>query len=316
MIKESREKETTGEKLIGDEAKGEITIYNYTSSSKNFKEGTIIIGPGDLEFSLDVDVVATAASTPYINEKGEQVIPPGKEKVAVTALNVGPECNLASGTEFDIKGFPSSSYRAKNEKAFSGGTSRKIRVVSAEDREELLADLTAELEEKVKDELEKIAPEGKTILREGVLTSLVSRDFDKAVGAEVDQLKLELEMKAKTLAYSPLDLEYLLEGIISKIIPDGFVEKEKEIEQKEAEIDPEGMAVFKAYLKANLVPDLDIEEIKKNLSGKYQKVAEEYLENLPNFVRAEIIFNPRLPVRLMTFPRLAKNINIKIEIKE
>lgn len=314
-VKESKERNTTGEKLVGDRAKGEVTVHNFTSSSKSLKKETIVVGPDNLEFSLDVDIIVASASSTF-DENWNEVVSPGKTKVAVTASKIGPEYNLASGSEFDLKGYSSSSYRAKNEKAFSGGTSRKVRVVSAEDQEELLAELTAELEEKVKEELAKKAPEGKKILEEGILTSVVSRDFDKAVGAEAEKLELELEMKAKTPTYSPVDLNNLSERAIADSIPSGFVLKKIEIKTGEGKIKEEETAVFKAHLKAGLIPDLDLREIKKNLLGKYPEVGKEYLRSLPSFVRAEIAITPNLPPRLRMFPRFAKNIEVKIEIKE
>lgn len=314
-VKESKEGNATGEKLVGDKARGEVDIYNFTTSTKSFERGGVIVGPDNLEFSLDVDITVASASSTW-SEDWEKVITPGKTKVAVTSSKIGPEYNLASGSEFDVKGFSSSSYRARNEKAFSGGTSRKVKVVSAKDQEELLAGLTAELETKIKEELEKIAPQEKKILEEGILTSITSREFDKAVGAETETLRLDLEMKAKTLSYSESDLESLLGNVILDSIPSDFILKKMETETEGGEIKEEGNAVFKAHLNARLVPDLDLEEIKKNLTGKYPAVGEEYLRSLPSFVRAKITINPNLPPRLRVFPRFAKNIDIKIEIKE
>ena len=314
-VKESKEGNATGEKLVGDKTRGEIDLHNFTTSAKSFERGAVIVGPDNLEFSLDVDVAVASASSAW-SEDWEKVISPGKTKVTVTASKIGPEYNLASGSEFNVKEFSSSSYRARNEKAFSGGTSRKVEVVSAEDQEELLAGLTVELETKIKEELEKITPQEKRILEEGVLTSITNKEFDKAVGSETETLRLDLEMKAKTLAYSLSDLENLLEKVISDSIPSGFILKKMEMEAEGGEIKQEGNGVFKVHLNARLVPDLDLEEIKKNLMGKYHKIGEEYLRSLPNFVRAKIIITPNLPARLRVFPRFVKNIDIKVEIKE
>lgn len=314
-MQKSEEKKTSGEKLVGDKAKGEVAVYNFTNDIKGFKKGTVIVGPDEKEFSLDVDIIVASASSEF-DENWNQVISPGKTKVTVTALAIGPEYNLASGTEFNLQGHPSASFRAKNEKAFSGGTSRQVRVVAAEDQEKLLADLKAVLEKEIKSELANRAPEGKEILKEAILTSVVSREFSEAVGTEVDTLKLDLEMKAKALAYSPADLNNLLERVIAEFLPSGFVPKRKEIKPQKAEIDKEGKAVFEAFIKADLVPDLDQETIKSNLLGKYPGVAQEYLENLTGFVRAEIVIRPQLPARLRTLPRLAKNIDIKMEVKD
>jgi len=314
-IEGTREGEATGEKLVGDRAKGEVTLHNFTLSSKSFKKGTVIIGPDNSEFSLDVDVVVASASA-SLDENWDEVTTPGKTKVTVNATKIGPEYNLASGSEFQIKEHSSSSYRAKNEKAFSGGTSRKVRVVSVEDQEDLLNELTVELENKTKEELKNAAPEGKKILEKGVLTSVTNQEFDKAVGAETERFKLDLGMQVKALAYSNSDLDNLLEKIISDSIPAGFVSQEIETNIGEGEIKEEGNAIFKIHLEADLVPILDLEEIKKNLTGKYPEVGEEYLRSLPSFVKAKIVITPNLPSRLRVFPRFAKNIDIKIETQE
>jgi len=311
----SQEKETSGEKMIGEKAKGEVTIYNFTSETKSFPQGTIVIGPDDLSFSLDVDIVVDSASSSF-DEEWRKVDTPGKIKAAITALEVGPEHNLASETEFDIKGQPITSFRGKNSKALSGGTSRQVKVVSTQDRETLLEELSILLEQKVKEELISKAPEKKTILEQGILTSVVSSEFDNAVGAEAEKLKLELTTKAKTLTYFPDDLEALLLKMIVGSIPKGFVSKEMSTEIKEGKIDKEGKASLEVALKAGLLPDLDLEEVKTNLVGKDPQVGKDYLHGLPNFVKAEVMILPKMPSKLQTFPRLAKNIQIQLKIEE
>jgi len=314
-LKDSLEKETTGEKLVGDKARGEVTVYNFTDNSKSFNKGTVITSPDQKKFSLEVDITVASASSSF-DESWRQVITPGTTKVTVVALEIGPDYNLPSGTEFNIANYSPSSYRAKNEKAFSGGTSRKVQVVSTKDREELLNQLTARLEEKVKEELKKNIPQGKKILETAILTSIINRNFDKAVGTEADKLRLELEMKAKTLAYSASDLDSLVDEALADYIPQNFILKGKEVEIKEEKINEEGVAILKVYVKGNLIPDVDIEAIKKNLAGKYPSVANDYLQSLPSFTKVEMNISPKLPARLKTLPRLSKNISVKIEVRE
>lgn len=309
-------KETTGEKLIGEKAKGEITIHNFTTASKNFRAGTVVVGPDSFEFGLDADVAVASASASLDPDSWQEVITPGKTTVAISALQVGPEYNLASDSEFEIKGFSPVSYRAKNSKALSGGASRQVRVVSNQDREGLLESLTASLEEKMKEELAQKAPAGKVVLQEGILTTIADREFSQAVGAETDQLSLTMTMKAKTLAYASNDLEELLSQLIAGSIPEGFVLRELKTEIKKAEIAKEGKAVMEISLKAGLAPDLDLEQIKNNLVGKYPQVGREYLYSLPSLIKAEVLITPPLPVSLQTFPRRASNINIEIKVKE
>lgn len=314
-VKKVEEGLTSGEKLIGDRANGEVTVHNFTSGSKSFSKGAKIVGPNGKEFTLDIDITV-ASSSATLDENWDEITVPGKTKVMVSAAEIGPDYNLAADSEFTVKGFATSSYRAKNEKAFSGGTSRKVKVVSAEDQEALLAGVKNELESEIKEELKKMAPEDKEILEEGILTSVINQEFDKAVGVEADKFKLELEMQAKTLAFSPQDLQNLLERAVVDSIPQGFVLKKIETEKTEGKIEEDDKAVVKVYLKARLVPDLDLQEIKKNLGGKYPSIGKEYLKSFPNFSKAEVIITPNLPARLRVFPRFTKNIDIKIEIQD
>ncbi len=311
----NQQREASGEKLIGEKAKGEITIHNFTTSGRTFTKETTVVGPGNLEFTLDADVTVASASSSF-NEGWQEVITPGKTQVAMTAEQVGPEYNLASDSEFEIKGLATASYRAKNSKAFSGGASRQVKVVSAVDREALLESLTAEAEAKVIEELKSQAPAAKKILDQGILTAVISQEFSQAVGSEAETVGLAMTMKAKTLAYSADDLETLLAEMIADSVPEGFIVKELTTGIEESKITKEGKAVIKLNLKADLGPDLDLEEIKKNLSGKYPQVGQEYLESLPSFVKADVSIHPGLPARLQTFPRLVKNIKVEIKVKD
>lgn len=311
----NQQREASGEKLIGEKAKGEITIHNFTASGRTFTKGTTVVGPGNLEFALDVDVTVASASSSF-NEGWQEVITPGKTQVVITAEQVGPEYNLAGDSEFEIKGLATASYRAKNSKALSGGASRQVKVVSGADQAALLESLTTEAEAKIIEALKSQAPAAKKILDQGILTTVVNQEFSQAVGSEAETVSLAMTMKAKTLAYSTDDLETLLAEMITDSVPEGFVIKELTTSIEESKITKEGEAVINLNLKADLGPDFDLEEIKRNLSGKYPQVGEEYLESLSSFIRADISIQPKLPARLQTFPRLVKNIKVEIKVKD
>jgi hypothetical protein len=126
-----------------------------------------------------------------------------------------------------------------------------------------------------------------------------------------------LKTNFSVFVYSEEELKTLVAEMIEDKIPAGF-----EFKKEESEIDFElqkvtkvGVAIFKARLSANLLPQIDLEEVKKNLVGKYPQFGKAYLDNLSNVVGTEIKITPRLPSRLLTFPRMAKNIEIEIQVK-
>jgi len=311
VVAGQKKKTTTGTKLVGEPARGEVTIYNGTSAQKTFEGGTVLIGPAGIKFTLDEKVTVASQS----GTAAEPV--PGKAKAKVTAVVIGSEGNLAAGTEFSIANFSKSDYVAKNEEAFSGGTSREVQVVAKEDQEKLVEELTEELKGKAKEELEKKVPSGKKLVEESLAWKIEEKNFDKKVGEEGNELSLNLKISFTALIFSEKDFQQLAEEEIKKAIPPGFEYKPEETETKFTfkNITKEGVAVFDAYFKASLFPILDLEAIKKNLAGKYPEIGKAYLGSLPQVDSYEAKIYPRFPGRLATFPWLAKNIKIEIRKK-
>lgn len=304
--------ETTGTEIIGEPARGEVIIFNRTESLKKFPAETVIAGPGELKFLFDENVtVASESAGPDYTKI------PGKATVSVTAVEIGTEGNLAGGSEFSIADFSTSDYIARNEGAFTGGTSREVRVVSEEDQKNLSSALTSELRQKAIQELSQRLPSELKLLEESLSDKVARKDFSQDVGAEADKLSLFLQLEFSALTYKEEEFKNLIENQIQGTIPAGFEFKkeESEINFELVKVEENGSAIFTATLRANLLPKLDLEEIKANIAGKYPEVGKFYLDNLPNVVDFEAEIRPRLPGKLQTFPRLAKNIQIEIRLK-
>lgn len=303
---------TTGTKLVGDPAKGEITIYNRTQAEKTFNAGMEITGPSNLKFSLDDQVIVASESA-----GSDYTRIPGKAKVKVTAIAIGTEGNFAAGTEFSLANYAKSDFIARNEGAFSGGTSREVQVVSKKDQEKLINDLTEELKGKGLEELITKISSDKGLIKESLTGKVIDQNFDKDVGEEAVEVKLKLKIKFTTLSYSEQEFKSLIQEEIQKAVPEGFEYRPEESETSFTlkEVTKSGVAVFSAHLKTYLFPLLDIEGIKQNLSGKKMAIGESYLLSLPNVDSFEAQINPRLPERLVVFPRNSKKIKIEVRVK-
>ncbi|MDO8302243.1 MAG: hypothetical protein Q7T18_03285, partial [Sedimentisphaerales bacterium] len=124
--------DTTGVKLVGDRAKGTVTIFNKTTSVKNFAAGTKLAA-GALAFTLDSDASVSAASVQE-NSPGSSTTNFGQADIKVTASAIGADSNLGKDTKLTIASFDSNTYSATAKESFSGGSSREVRVISAEDK--------------------------------------------------------------------------------------------------------------------------------------------------------------------------------------
>ncbi len=309
-VEGEKEINTTGTKLVGDKAKGKVAIYNRTSQEKILPTGTIITGPEGLEFTLNegVTVASESAGSDYVKI-------PGKAEIEVTAVAIGSEGNLAADSEFSVANLAKSDFVAKNESSFGEGSSREVQVVAEEDEDKLLAELQSELEEEALADLKTKLTPGQKLVEESLLTQVTEKSFDKKVADEADKIKLTLQIKTTALSFQEDEFKQLAEVEIRNLVPSDFdYDPEKtEIEFESEESTKEDVFAFQARFKADLVPKLNLEEIKKNLLGKKPVIGKTYLSNLPNVVSFEAQINPKFPESIATFPRLLKRINIEVE---
>lgn len=305
--KGDKTEETTGQKTVGEKAKGGVTIFNI-GNSKNLAAGTVLTGPGGLKFTLD-QVVSVAS--------GSALGGPGQARANITAADIGADYNLAGGSEFAIANVDKSVLAAKNESALTGGTSRQIQAVSEEDQKNLLVRLTEELKAKGKSDLIANVPSGKKFIEESITTKESSRSFNHKVNDEASSLTLSLKVKVKALIFSQDDLLNLIEKQIANSIPGDYEAKKEEI-KTQLEIlksKEDGSALVKVVIAANLLPKIQNETIVQSIKGKTPQDARTYLSQLPGFADAEIEISPSLPAVILRLPRTEKNIEIEIKSK-
>ena len=303
------EMESSGEALVGDKAKGSVTIYNKTSQAKTFSKGTALAGPKELKFTLDEEVaVASSSST-------TEGITFGKADVSVTAEQIGTESNLDPGTEFSITSFAASSYSAKNGASLSGGTAKTARVVAKADQEKLTDDLKLKLIGEARDELKAGLSTAEIVLDVPVSEEVVKQQFSKAVGEEAEKLSLAMQLKLTMFAVKQTDLTTVLLSRLQETVPENFSVEPNSTNLEIKSVTPEeDKTAFLAQAKLALMPKYDEAEIKTRIAGRYPKVVQEYFATLANFKRAEIIMSPKLPARLSTLPRRTEKIQIEIRI--
>ena len=128
-----------------------------------------------------------------------------------------------------------------------------------------------------------------------------------------------LTLKVKAVAVDKTSLVEMAKNLLTSRVPQGFVLKSEAIETDfQFKGEKDGVYEVAVLVKADLLPQVDPDEVVKNITGKYPDLAEEYLtKNIPGFVRAEIRFNkPRFPGRLGTLPRVSKHIEVTISAEE
>ena len=306
-LKDSKTIQTTGKKNIGSPAKGTVTIYNKSTQERSLDKGTVLLA-NNLKFTLDDDIKIASAS-----DTGEGLTF-GKSDAFVTANAIGTDGNLPQDTQFSLADYLSSEFSAKANKTFSGGTSRQVDAVSKTDRDNLLDELTKSLKLQGESEIRTKVGNDEQILDNSVSFETTNSAFDKDAGDEGSELTLNLEGKVTGITYKTSDLNSLAEKYITDTIPSGFKFSDNgtALEAKSVDIQDDGTVKISAFLKASLLPIIDLENIKKSLAGKSIEETQNYLRGRDNITGVEINIDSPLPIEKNMLPRNPANISISI----
>ncbi len=307
----SQSTDSTGKKTTGEKAKGEVIIYNKTSSAKLFPEGTVIFSGDGLKFITDQQASVSAQTE---TDGGTTY---GKQKVNVTASSFGTKYNLPSGTKFKVGDFAAASYEAKNESTLSGGSSRDVTVISKEDQDKLLKGLSATLLIKAKTDLLSQQNDKQKVIDGSIDSTINKKQFSKKTDEESKDLSLDLSMEFKGLSYNDQDLKSLMERLSSADLPSGYTyvsqNAQNRVEVKEVKKD--GTVVLKVKFTAKLLPKINVADVQNSLKGKSYNSGVLYLKTLPNINSTEVTIKPKLPGFLYAFPRVLQNISVEIRSK-
>lgn len=292
----------SGSKSVGESAKGEITVFNWTNSSTTFDSGTGIISKSGIQFSLDdsVEIASRSASAP------------GQSKANITAQEFGSSANLDAGNQFTFQEFDEISYSAQNDAPITGGSERQITIVTQEDMDRLEELLLKTLTEQARDSL-KNKSAGEQILDDAIIIKVLNKAFDKNADEEASIVNLDLEVEASTLIYNEKDLKNLLAQTNQNETPNNLTIRAENIQIKEifASTSEEGL-ILDGEFKADLVPRFDEEGLKNNISGKSIKEARAKIKELPGVTDVEVNFSPNIPF-ISSIPRSGDKISFKIE---
>ena len=286
----SREVATTGTKLTGDPAKGEVIIYNKTSEPATFSQGTEI-STGDHLFTLDEEV--TVASASAREERNSRTIVYGEQTAKVTAAEFGPDGNLPEKQEFSVDDYGSSSFTATNDKAFEGGSSREIQAVAEKD----ITDTVSSLLEEAKGQLQEILSSKGNQASPVIITDqykIEDQQTSVAVGQEAKFVNVVLTVSGKAYQLNIDDLIDRAETILADEIPVSYnlIADQLEVGDSKLISSPEESPRLETKISVPAEPQLDINELKNQITSEYISRGQTLLERKPGVKSVSIALSP------------------------
>lgn len=299
---------TTGSKKIGEKARGEVTVFNWTQQPKSFTQSTTVITKSGLKFTLDEKVEATSA--PAAPSGGNFV--PGKAKAKVTADGIGPQYNQEPGITFTFTQFDEFSYSAQNEAPISGGSEKQTTVVTQEDMDRLQKALFATVAQKAKDEVKNKA-QGLTLVDDAAVVKIEKANFDKKVDEEASLLNLDLKVEANSIVFDQSQLAKLIAEKATDL-PKDLMVRPQDIQISMSQVARQDSKLqIKGRFKASLVPKFDEDQLKAKISGKSLKEARAAVKEISQVSDVSVHFSPNLLLFDNLPPDKAK-ISFKIEV--
>lgn len=306
----------TGQKEIGNSAKGAVVIYNLTSQPVSFSQGTQLTN-GDKRFTLDTSVqIASQSST--VAADFTTVIKPGKsDPVGVTASLIGPDSNIPAGTELSIGSHNKSSVVAKVDTALSGGTSKTVQVVTSEDQKKLQAKVLSELKNSAVGAIQGKLTGDQKVIAEGLNVMDASYKFSKQPNDQASEFSLNANVTFQGTAYSDSDLKMMVSKLVSTTIPEGFELnlQGSETQADVSKVDKNGKITFTAKFIAKLLPKMDQDLLKSKVRGKFVPSAISSLKSTENVIDAAVVLTPAIPSNFGIMPLLNNNITITVAPK-
>lgn len=260
----------TGKKTIGTEAKGNIQIFNVEKAQRSLKKGSELKADGGIVFVLNNDVQVASASS-STTSGGDVTITTGKQKAAVTAKEIGPTGNIASGAKLAFDGVSSESLKATADGAFSGGTKRDVTTISREDIDKLT--------KKVKDAAKNEAKNTASIAQLATVT-LSGEKYSHEVGQEAS----EVSVKAKATVKIPQSDETAVKSELARKlagdVEDGFSLTKESIQYIVTKAEEQKGSVT-ATLKVQATPQyvLSRDKLLMEIKGKSVEAAGEIAKN-------------------------------------
>lgn len=293
---------TTGTKNIGDKAKGQVNIFNWTTSPKTFSQGTVLISSNGVKFTLDsdVDVASRSASLP------------GEKQTNVTAQDFGTDGNISAASDLTFQQYDQLLYSAKNDNAFTGGDQKQITVVSENDMDKLSKSLLDSLTQKAKSNLKDNSP-GRQLADDAMTVTVTKKQFDKKLDDETSLLNLNMTVEAKATVYKDDDLKNVIAQNINQSSTNSLEARPQNIQiTKITSLTKGDKLILSGEYNADLVPKITDDDLKSKIAGKTIKSARTIIKQIPQVSDVQFEFSPKLFI-FFTIPTNKAKITLKIE---
>lgn len=315
----TKQASSTGTRDVGAKATGTVTLYNKLGATVAVNT-TMKIVRDDKEFIPSKSVFIPAATGSFTTDSQGHLVPvttPGTIDVDVMATANGDSYNLTPG-KFTISGKSAVDVWAENKAAFSGGVTKTIKYVTADDIQTASDALKGELFTASETDLRTQADgAGIKVADESLSSEIISTSSDKTALQEADGFIVTMKIKAYIIGFKESDLKEL----VFDSVKSGLDSNTMLVNESKATVNYKvsSASVNDGIIKLNIDflgkvgKKLDQNKIKKDIKNSSAAKAKKYLQNLDGVVLVSLKISPSF---WKLTPILSKRINIKFDYQE
>lgn len=306
--------QSQGKDQVGNKAGGTVKVYNFTQLPINLKAQTTTLTVGSKTYKLVNDVSGLKPTT-YKNIKTKEVdLASLGEGVEVIADSGGEDFNLPAGTRVEISnqvfGSKPQLLYAITSSEISGGTTRYLSIISAED----VATAKKQLQEQALNQIkDKLQSQGMVLADRSYNFNILQFALDNPEGTQTPSFGSTLQAHVSGLSFKLSDLNTLITQRISQNLNGNKTLEQSGINQttylaKSLDLNNQ-IAVLSVHYQGRAVYNIDIINIVPELVGKTQKQVNEILRSKVAIEKVEITLAPAWQ---KNFPWFASKINLTV----
>lgn len=302
----------------GKKAHGTAVIYNEYSTSPQQLIATTRLESADGKIFRLVKNVVVPGTT-----KIDGTMQPGAIEVEVVADQAGSDYNIGPA-DFKIPGFADGpkfdKFYAKSANSFSGGSSdgesNGIKKVTQQDIDSAKEKTENALKERIDTIIAEKLKTNEIILPQAKKITITKNTVNVKVGDAIESLECTAVASVRAFVFSENDIRKILQQQLADS-KNQFQKSKEEITKVEyGSIDSDfdnSTLDLKVYGEIKIVPDIDTEQIKKEMLGKNSDQLSDILKKYSSVKSASVEFQPEIISRI---PQYARRVSIEIKNEE
>ena len=296
----------TGKKKVGEKASGTMHLVRTSVSSL-----TLTIPAGTSFSSGDYTFVSTEPASLSGTSIGPGGVIQSVATVKVQATQVGSEYNLSSRSySSNVSGFSAAGT------AMSGGSSREVTVVSADDVAKAKAKLDAQKDASLQSAVKALFPSSSIVINESYQEARSNPTPSVAVDHEASgTVQLKTTVTASMQGIDRSDMKQFLEDTLKKEIGNKKNQKiynDGSNEVKFAQYSERNNAVqVRLTANAKIGPEIDEHKVKEQVKGRNYGDVQSSLESIEGVQDVDTKFSP---FWVRTVPNNDKHISIEFKL--